>query len=161
MQTPRVTYDERARDLLKAMDIADDVRAAIPDASLTAAQQRLDAEFLNQLRESIRNPEPPFRNRASLRYLEEEFFTYWNEAIGRDVEEFWRRIAESGLPFERKDHVRAILAARKIANRIQYEAVQDGVVLWEQEGRITAEQAAALKGYVGAYELRRRGTSRQ
>src|SRR5262249_62415119 len=79
---------------------------------------------------------------AGLRALEHAFFTRFNEGSGPEVEEFWRRVAASGLPYERKDVLGDILARGHIRSSAEHEVAVDSVVVAKQEGRINEDQAA-------------------
>jgi hypothetical protein len=100
----------------------------------------------------INNPEPKFRNLRSLKYLEEEVFTRFQEGSGDNVEEFWRRIKEEGLPYKRKNRMQKILKRRKIINAIEYDFVTDVIVPYQQEGMITEEEVILLNTYLGDFE---------
>jgi hypothetical protein len=107
-------------------------------------------------RKSALESEPPFANLRSLAYAEEAIFTEWNENVGPDVERFWQLIAERGLPFERRDIIRAILNRGRIRNDIEYQAVTDAMVILEQIGRISADEAQKLSDMLAAFEKRAR-----
>ncbi|GIJ51371.1 hypothetical protein Val02_82570 [Virgisporangium aliadipatigenens] len=95
---------------------------------------------------------------AGLRHLESAFFTYGNEAAGPHVDRFWELVTAESLPFERKNVLGDVLRRGRINDAGEYEVVVDLLVVAEQEGRITAEEAARLSNYIGRYE--RRGSRR-
>ena len=90
---------------------------------------------------------------AGLRSLEHAFFTAWNEGSGPHVDEFWRRIAAHGLPYQRTDVLATVLARGRIVGRGEYETVNDLIVVAQQEGRITGDQANRLSAMLGEWEL--------
>jgi hypothetical protein len=145
MAKPSAEFVERAGQLTRAIDTGARV--------LTEWSQDLDmVEFGNELKELIkRRPQTV----TGLRYLESAFFTYWNEAPGPHVDQFWVLVAAEGLPFARRDVLTEVLSRGRINNFTEYEAVTDSLVGAEQEGRITAEQAARLSALIGHYESRR------
>jgi hypothetical protein len=102
----------------------------------------------------INNPEPKFQNMRSLKYLEEDVFTRFQECSGENVEEFWRRIKESNLPFKRENKMAKILKRKKINNNIEYDFVTDVIVSYQQEGMITEDEVLLLNTYLGNFENR-------
>jgi hypothetical protein len=104
---PSAEYMARARALAEAQQI----RATLKDERQadTVAFERV------WVKEKALAPDPPFANLESLAYLEDGFLTYWNEADGDHVDRFWRLVAESGLPFQRRDIVRDVLRRGRIS----------------------------------------------
>jgi hypothetical protein len=90
-----------------------------------------------------------------LRQSEADFFIYWNEASGPDVEQFWIQLIAIGLPFKRKDVLGMILKRGRIRGRTEYDIVIDTIVPAEQTGRISSLDAALLAKYLAEYEARR------
>ena len=105
---------------------------------------------------SINNPEPKYQNLRSLKYLEQEVFTIFQEGSGENVEEFWKRIKEENLPFKRENKMAKILKRKKINNDIEYDFVTDVIVPYQQEGMITKEEVILLSTYLGNFENRKR-----
>jgi hypothetical protein len=101
-------------------------------------------------------PKPAFANLRSLSYTENDIFTHWNESGGPDVERFWQLIKERGLPFERRDKIREILNRGRIRNDIEYDVVTDSIVILQQIGKISGEEAKKLSDMLGAFEKRAR-----
>lgn len=148
----RRTYDEAAAALVRAIDIGEEV---LTRASKVENRDDLVA-FGKETRRMALSPEPAFRKVASLRYLEDAFFTYWNESAGKHIATFWKRIAEAGLPYRPRDIVREVLDRGRIRNRQEYDNVQDWMVVGEQEGRFTAAESETLSRLLGEYEGRGR-----
>jgi hypothetical protein len=144
-------YTEAALNLSKAAKIAIESLKKYP-------HNECDASFNFTLNcyigfeSSIINPKPIYRNLRSLKYLEEDIFTWFQEGSGKDVEEFWRRIKEEGLPYKRKDKMQKILKRKKIINDIEYDFVTDVIVPYQQEGMITEEEVILLNTYLGDFE---------
>jgi hypothetical protein len=99
-------------------------------------------------------PELPFANLRSLAYLEDAFFTYWNEASGPHVELFWQRVEALGLPFQRRDAVREVLRRGSINNAIEHQAITDALVIRQQIGTLSPAEAKRLSKMLGAFEAR-------
>lgn len=158
MAQKRKTYQEHAEELAAAVDIAE--KAIL---ELGVEERQADEQMIawgKEVKELALNPESAFKTVASLKYLINDFFIYWNEASGPAVEAFWKEIEASQLPFERKDLISDILRRGKIRNIPEYEAVTDGLVVLEQIGKITSEQAATLSQYLGEFEARKQKKSK-
>lgn len=114
------------------------------------------ARWVKGLARRALEPEPAFANLKSLAFLEDAFFTFWNESTGAHVRRFWHSIAERGLPFERKDIVGDVLLRGRIRTRIEYDHVTDGLVVLRQEGKISATEQRRLSAMLDEYEARSR-----
>ena len=100
------------------------------------------------------NPEPQFKKVASLKYLENDFLIYWNEADGEDIEKFWIELYKNGIDFERKDTIQAVLKRKRIKDIPEYDSVIDNIVVAEQIGRIDKSQVKELNQLIGEFEQR-------
>jgi hypothetical protein len=145
MAGPSAKYVERAGQLARAVDIGARVLADRP-------QDRAMVKFGEELKELMNRPPQTV---AGLRYLESAFLTHWNETTGPHVDRFWELVGAEGLPFTRRNVLADVLARGRIDNAAEHEVVVDSLVRAEQEGTITAEQAARLSDLVGRYESRR------
>jgi hypothetical protein len=146
-------YAKRAAELIKAIDIAEHI---------VRASQSLPPEVIDAMlrsgrltKQQLLDPESRFRTASSLRQSEADFFIYWNEASGPDVEQFWIQLMAIGLPFKRKDVLGMILKRGRIRGRTEYDIVIDTIVPAEQTGRISSLDAALLAKYLAEYEARR------
>ncbi|MGH9858370.1 MAG: hypothetical protein ACRD4B_11045, partial [Acidobacteriota bacterium] len=72
-----------------------------------------------------------------------------------DSQRFWDLAKQHGVGVERVDYLDKILKKGRIANFEEYNIVQDSIVIWQQEGRITAAQAATLDKMLGEYEQKK------
>lgn len=109
-------YAARAAQVLAAMGIYEDV---VRDSEeLGAAQKKIILRALEQQRRLVAEPEPAFRNLESLAYLEQATVQPWNESSGADADEFWRRVAELGLDYRRKDVIREVLKRKRIRDAL-------------------------------------------
>ncbi|GAB3402853.1 hypothetical protein GCM10027569_09340 [Flindersiella endophytica] len=70
------------------------------------------------------------------------------------VDRFWHLVAEHGLPYQRKDHVAAVLARGRIGSRAEYEALKDNLVLLEQLGKLSSTDVEKLSRAIEKYEAR-------
>ncbi|APR88309.1 hypothetical protein A7982_13658 [Minicystis rosea] len=89
---------------------------------------------------------------AGLGTLQSEVLTEWNEGVGPDVEEFWRRVAVAGLAVPRKRNVLAETLARgSVRNMVEYAVLEDGFELLQTSGTLRIEQAEALARMLDAF----------
>lgn len=143
-------YQERAGQLAKAIDIAESI---ISKSILI--DERTREHFIKWGREMkfmALNPEPPFNKIVSLKYIENDFFIYWNEAAGQDVEQFWKEVFANGLGFERKDTIRTVLKRKRIKDIHEYNSIVDNILVAEQIGQISKVQARELSELIGDFE---------
>ncbi len=108
--------------------------------------------FGKQCLDLARSAEGPMRRVASLRQLQSDYLTYWNEASGAHVAAFWNAVEKTDLDLQRKDLLADILKRGTINNREEYDAAVDSLVGAAQEGRISAAQAKDLSAMIGAFE---------
>ncbi len=148
----KLTYQERAERLEKAIDISEKIVSQSVEIEISLKKAMLN--FGNTTKNDALNPEPEFRKIASLKYLENDFLTYWNEAKGNDIEIFWKEIYNNGIGFERKDTIKLVLKRNKIKNRNEYNSIIDTIVVAEQIGRITTKQKEILSKLIGQFESR-------
>jgi hypothetical protein len=145
---PIPKYLARARAFAEAIDIGVELRAAQEDGEGNDGTHELS------WKEQALAPEPPFANLRSLAYLEDAFFTYWNEASGEHVERFWRRVTDRGLPFQRRDVVGEVLSRGRINNDIEYQMITDSIVIQHQVGKISPAEADRLSNMLRQFEKR-------
>ena len=148
----KLTYQERAERLEKAIDIAEKIISQSLEMEFSLKKAMLS--FGNTTKNDALNPEPKFRKITSIKYLENDFLIYWNEAKGNDIEKFWKEIYAKKIGFERKDVIKLVLKRNKIKNRNEYNAIIDTIVVAEQIGRITTEQKEILSELIGQFENR-------
>ena len=146
---PSAKYLARARAFAQAVDLGIELYATLP-AHERDAMERGSLEW----KKMALAPEPPFASLQSLAYLEDAFFTYWNEASGEHIERFWQRVTAGGLPFERKDVVRDVLSRGRIRNDIEYQTITDSIVIHQQMGKISRAEADRLSEMLGQFEKR-------
>jgi hypothetical protein len=144
---PSAKYLARARALAEAIDLGIDLYAALPAEEGTS----LSKASLEQKAMAL-SPEPAFANLRSLAYLEEAFFTYWNEAGGQHIDRFWQLVAERKLPFQRKDIVREVLRRGRIDSDIEYQATSDSIVIQQQTGKILPAEADRLSNMLARFD---------
>ncbi|MDR1730049.1 MAG: hypothetical protein LBR52_05240 [Prevotellaceae bacterium] len=145
-------YNEAAKNLIKAIDIAIDVVRQYPPKGY---ESNHIAQFIStylDIKKSIVNPDPQYMKMSSLKYKEEDVFIYFQEASGETVNEFWKRIKESGLPYKRENKMAKILKRKKIRNDIEYDYVIDTIVPLQQEGVLSKEDVSLLEQMMAQYE---------
>lgn len=149
------TYEQEAQKFAAAVDIAIETMKKFPHPLLTAEQIEQSVKTYEEWKQMALHPQPQFKKIASLKYLVEALFTYFNEASGKDVEYFWKEIRNKNLGYERENKLEKILLRGYIKTRHEYDFVTDGLVIYQQEGAITQEQAAQLSAMLGDYENRK------
>jgi hypothetical protein len=149
-------FIEAAQNLSKAATIAIESLKKYPPKYWETGELNHVVNCYDERLFFINNPEPKFQNMRSLKYLEEDVFTRFQECSGENVEEFWKRIKEENLPFKRENKMAKILKRKKINNDIEYDFVTDVIVPYQQEGMITEEEAVLLNTYLGNFENRQK-----
>ena len=149
---PKRDYQTEAKRLSKAIDIAIDAFQKNPSKGMSEHQIENLVKFYSECKENALNPKPEYRSLASLKYIIQDVFTFFNEASGSAVEYFWTKIEEEQLGYERTDHLAKIFDRGKIKGRTEYEFAVDIIVPYEQEGKINREQASDLGRMIGEYE---------
>lgn len=144
----RMTYDDRVELLCAIVQIAEDVIKAAK--GMSQKDKRSEIAFGIQVTDLAKDQQS--RSTGGLAQLQSDFLVRWNEAVGPEVEEFWKRIKERGLPIERKDVVSDVLARKRIKNRHEYETIVDSLVVLQQIGKISAAQAQALDKMLADFE---------
>lgn len=145
-------YQERAEQLANAIDIAESV---VSKSKLLDEKTREHfIKWGRELKQMALNPQPPFNKVVSLKYLENDFLTFWNEEQGQDVDEFWTEVYKSGLAFERKDTIRTVLNRKRIKDIHEYNNIVDSIVVAEQIGRIDKIIVEELNQLIGEFEQR-------
>ena len=155
MSSKKQSYQDRAERLAKTVDIAESVIKASDTLSEDIKSRML--QWGQQVKQMALNPEPQFKRLASVKYLENDFLTYWNEAGGPDVEKFWSIVSNSGIVSERKDMMSAILKRRRIKDIHEYDYVIDSIEVAEQVGKIDGDQVVELSKFLGEFEQRNAG----
>jgi hypothetical protein len=148
-------YEEQANKLAKAVDIAEQVIRQSADFNSDLVKPMLD--FGTKVKHMALNPEPQFKKLVSLKYLENDFFIFWNESTGPDVAKFWDRVFESKLGYDRKDAIQAVLKRKKIKNIHEFDFITDNIVVYKQTGRLRQDQVNELNKYIGEFEKRESG----
>lgn len=140
-------YNDESNKLIKAIDIAIVTFEKFPTKHTVST-----IESYKEFSELALNPEPKYANLKSLACLKDAAFNYFQEAIGVDVEYFWKRILQEKLEFKRENRLNKILERGKIKGRIEYDYAVDILVIAEQESRITSEEAQRLSNMIAEYE---------
>lgn len=152
----RRQYEEEAQKLARAIDLAIEAfEKECPPDFQAQHQAHLISTYGDWKRQCL-NPEAAFRNLASLKYLVESVFTYFQEASGNTVEYFWRRIQEEELDFKREDKLAAILHRGRIRNRHEYELVIDRMPLNTEKEPSVSDLTNKLNQMLAQYEKKPR-----
>ncbi len=146
------SIEEHYRRLTKLIELSE---AIVKDSQLITEQERSD--YLGDYQTNRVEAKQSLENKDSrfMKQLEKEVLTPWNETYDEDSQRFWKLVKQSGLELEREDHLEKILKRGRIANFTEYNVVQDSIVIWQQEGQVTSEQAAELHKMLGEYEQKK------
>nr|WP_321453084.1 hypothetical protein [uncultured Carboxylicivirga sp.] len=155
MNKKRKTYQERAERLSKAVDIA--VKIVNESERFGEDFKTPMINFCNQVKQMALNPKPQFKKVVSIKYLENDFLTYWNESADKDVDKFWIELHKNGIDFEKKDTIQSVLKRGKIKDIHEFDNIIDNIVVAEQIGRINREQVIVLNKMIGDFENRNKG----
>jgi len=150
-----MTYRDRAERLSKAVDIA--VKIVNESERFGDDFKTPMINFCNQVKQMALNPEPQFKKVASIKYLENDFLTYWNESADKEVDKFWIELHKNGIDFEKKDTIQTVLKRGKIKDIHEFDNIIDNIVVAEQIGRIDQEQVIKLNKMIGDFENRNKG----
>ncbi|MCQ2218324.1 MAG: hypothetical protein MJZ33_07585 [Paludibacteraceae bacterium] len=148
-------YFEACDNFVKAVDVANEVLLNYPHGR-TKEDIDGDIEINNKRRDLALYAEKEFQTMQCLNSLVEAFFTYFQECVGPDVEEFWRRIKEANLPYERENKLEKIMKRGRIRNDIEYDYVVDTIVPFQQEGIISEDDVKKLNDMIEKFENKRR-----
>lgn len=148
-------YEEKADNLIKAIDIAIDTFKKCPPKGFNEQHLEIVLQNKERTKNSLLYPDPKFMNLGSLKYAIQDVFTYFNEGAGETVNEFWKRIKESGLPFERENKLEKILSKKKIKNQQEFDYVIDTMVPFKQEGMISETDFELLNQLIGEYKTKK------
>jgi hypothetical protein len=154
---PSAKYRQRAEQFAMAIDIAAELVADTPTAAISVEFGRMVKAMA--LGTGTGAALMTRRTMAALHQLEEDFLTSWYEGSGPNADLFWQRIAEHDLPYARRDVLAGLIARGRIKTPYEHEVAVDSILVAQQEGRITEEQAEALGEMILRYEKRQAGES--
>lgn len=148
-------YEVASITLAKAIDMAIEAYQKYPDTILGNQQQAI--EVMTEWKGWCLNPEKKFRNLTSLKYIRQDLLSVFERTGDSRTEYFWQRLREEHIDYDRVDLLKKIIKRKRIANRIEYEYVQDNIVFAQQDGRISQEEALEIGRWIGQYESKAEG----
>lgn len=148
-------YLEAVKNLTNAINIAIEVFQKYPPKELDDVQLNHIINVYSNWGKEVISPEPKYDNLASLKYSIEAVFTYFQEGSGVTVEEFWVRIKEAQLPYQRVNKLTKILKRKKIKNDIEYDFIIDVLVPYQQENLISDNDVILLNQMIKEFENRK------
>jgi hypothetical protein len=149
-------YNESAKNLIIATSIAIETLKKYPPINWDDDTVKDVVNTYYEFKSNIENSKPEFRNLKSLKYDIEAVFTYFQEASGECVEQFWKEIKAQNLPYKRENKLAKILKRKKINNIHEYDFVIDVIVPYQQEGLINEEEVVLLNKWLGEFENRKK-----
>lgn len=147
-------YAEQAKVFCKAVTIAEKIMRNSKEHDAYTKTTVINS--YKSMISLVEHAEKGMATLRSLAQLENEFLTYWNEGVGEDVDLFWQRLEAAGINYKRNNLFDNVLKNKKIRNFSEYSTVIDGLVIAQQMGKITEEDAVNLNNYIAAYEKRSR-----
>ncbi|MGC4040316.1 MAG: hypothetical protein QM710_05900 [Flavobacterium sp.] len=145
-------YFQKSKDVALAIDLAIEAMTNYPPKILSSDSLNHTISVYADYKESALNPEPRYRNLKSLSYISNDILVYFQEAGGKDVDEFWKKIKEHDLPYKRENKLLKILKRKKINNDIEYDFVIDTIVPYQQEGLINDDEVLLLNSFIKDFE---------
>jgi hypothetical protein len=147
-------YQTELENLIRACEIAIQTYSNFWPKHLKKSD--LDWTILceNERKNRLINRKTPFNTLVSLKDVYEEIFTYFQEGSGQMVDEFWKLIKESGLPYKRENKLAKILKRGKVKNHIEYDFIKDVIGPYLQDNMITTIEAELLDSYLMAFEVK-------
>ena len=158
-------YIEARDNLVKSIDLAKEALLKYPNGKekqefvydgISYTVLEWNIKWLNEVKNRRLNEEKKYETLQSLKYSIEDVFTYFQEAAGPDVDEFWRLIKEANLPYERENKLEKIMTRGRIRNDIEYDYVIDTIVPFQQEGVLSNEDVKKLNEMIEKFESKRR-----
>jgi len=150
------SYKEESESLAIAIDIA--IEAYINCIPKDWEQHHLDhvVSMHKEWKNNVINPEPQYKNLASLKHHIQDVFTYFQEGSGDTVEYFWNRIIEENLDYKRENKLEKILKRGKIRGRVEYDYLTDMILVAEQVGLSTKSETEKLSNMLAEYETKKK-----
>jgi len=152
----RKTYQEEEAKLKRAIEIAVDSFEKYCPNDLDERSLKHIISCYKGWKEELLHPLPQYMNLASLKYQIENVFTFFQEGAGETVEYFWTRIKEEGLDYERENRLKKILNRGRIKGRIEFDYVIDMILVAEQVGLTTNEEAIKLGCMLEEFEIKKK-----
>jgi len=156
LKMSNIKYNEAVNTLIIATEIAIRSFKNFPPSIWYKNTLNDVLNTYHEFKMNIENAEPEFRNLKSLKYKEEDVFTYFQEGHGQCVEEFWKEIKAQDLPYKRENKMLKILKRKKINNIHEYDFVVDVIVPYEQEGLINHEEVILLNNLIAQFEAKKK-----
>lgn len=142
----------KAEEIGKAIDIANESFERYPPPGYTKQHVEHVVSVHLDYKKMALHPDPKFRKMQSLRHIENDILTYFQEGSGEAVEYFWKQINLQKLGFKRKNMMSKILKRGKLKNRMEFDFVTDVIVPYQQEGLITEMEVHALNKMLSNFE---------
>ena len=149
------TYEEESANLAKAIDIGLKVIKSDPPKDFEPTHVHMFLKSYAEYKHNALYPDPKFRTLASLKYISDSFFNFYQEGSGRTVDLFWREVKKQELPYKRENRLGRIIKNKAIKSIIEYDYVKNTIVPFEDEGMIGTKDVALLKKMMAQFEKKR------
>lgn len=145
-------YDEYANEISKIIDIAiKSIKQHPPKVFREKDLEQFMKVYL-QYKDEVLNPEPRFKNVASLNSVKNDILTMFQETSGEGVNNFWKAIKNQGIDIKRENKLKNILRKGKISNQIEFDFAVDTLVPYLDEGIIGPDEAKKIDSLIYEYE---------
>lgn len=149
-------YIDKAYNLSQTIDVAIDAVGKYPPKDWQGSHVEHFIKVYLSFKDNALEPQPQFKNIQSLKSVEANVFTYFQEGSGDAVNYFWEQIKQHELPYKRQNKILEILKRKRIKDEIEYDFVTDVIVPYEQEGLITSQERELLSSLLLAFESKRK-----
>ena len=149
----KTSYSEESVRLSKAVDIAIEAIQKFPPKGFAPEHVKHFVNSYSDFKNQIENPEPGFDNTKSLKYLQNDVFTFFQEGSGDAVNHFWEQISDHELGYKRQNKLTKILKRQKIKSKQEYDFVTDVLVPYQKEGLIAENEAKALNSMMADFTI--------
>lgn len=145
-------YKIRSQELIQAIEIAVDAFQKVPPEDFNSGDVASICTSYREMKGMIEDAEKHFQNLESLRYTEDAVFTYFQEAHGNCVNEFWKMIKAAELPFQRENKLGKLMKRGRIKDHIEYDFVIDVLVPYQEDGLVSEEDVKLLNQWIAEFE---------
>lgn len=146
------SYDDKAKKVVAAIEVAVNSFKSIPPKDWDEKTIQHVVKTHLDWKEVVLNPLPQYKNMTSLRILESDVLTFFQEGSGETVDYFWLQIKDKGIDYKRENKLAKILRKKKIKTEIEYNFVIDTIVPYQQEGIIDSYEVDLLNKLLLEYE---------
>ena len=148
----KTTYKQEATNLAKSIDIAINSLKKYPPRGFDETHINQMTKTYLDFKFKVLNPQAEFKNKSSLKFLEQSIFIFFQESSGKAVNFFWKEIKKQNLTYKRENQLKKIISRNKIKNHAEYEYISDTLFPFKEEGMIEDKEVVILKKLMVDFE---------